>query len=139
MFEVKEITPKLFKRLAKKIKFSKCWEWTGSKDYQGYGLLWYEGKTERIHRLMYAYFIEPIPKGVPSRRFYQVDHLCRNTSCCNPDHLELVTQKTNVLRGEGITAQAARKTHCKRGHVLELTRNGKRRWCRACDLLRHKK
>lgn len=134
MFDV-TLSPKEFKRIVRKINFGKCWEWVGSKDYQGYGLLWYKGRTERIHRLMYAYFIEPVPKGVPNRRFYQIDHLCRNTSCCNPDHLEMVTQKVNVLRGEGITAKAARQTHCKKGHEFRTPASG-RRYCPTCDKAR---
>jgi hypothetical protein len=133
IFEVKKLTPKIFKRIVTKIEFGDCWIWTGSKDEQGYGMLWYEGRSERIHRLMYAYFVEPVPRGVRNRKFGQIDHMCRNTSCCNPNHLELVTQKTNILRGNGVTAENARKIKCINGHYLENTKNGKRRWCRTCD------
>lgn len=133
------MNPKEHKRIFTKIIYvDKCWVWQGSRDEQGYGLLWYQGRTERIHRVIYAYFNGSIPSGVEARKFAQLDHICRNTACCNPNHLELVTQKENVLRGEGITAQQARKNVCKRGHELELARNGKRRWCRTCDRQRRK-
>lgn len=65
-----------------------------------------------------------------------IDHLCRNRACFNPDHLEQVTNQTNILRGEGATATNARKTHCIRGHELVGTNliasrtNG--RSCRIC-------
>lgn len=135
------LSPKEHKRIFKKISINddtNCWEWKGSLDQQGYGLLWYKRRTERIHRIMYAFFVKPIPRGIENRKFGQVDHLCRNHACCNPEHLELVTQKINVLRGDGITARAAKQINCIHGHPLELTKNGKRRWCRTCDYARKK-
>ena len=138
-----DFTPKEHKRIFKKISLypkTTCWIWTGSKDEQGYGMLHYRGKTERIHRVMYSYYNGPIPRGVKARKNAQIDHKCNNTTCCNPEHLELVTQKTNVLRGNGITAQCARKTHCKYGHKLpEYKSNKPRRYCKECDRIRHKK
>jgi hypothetical protein len=59
--------------------------------------------------------------------------------CVNPSHLELVTHRTNILRGFGPTAIGARQTHCIRGHALvgthiRITREGYRR-CRICNSL----
>lgn len=45
-----------------------------------------------------------------------LDHLCRITLCCNPEHLEPVTQAENIMRGIAPSAFNAVKTHCKRGH-----------------------
>jgi hypothetical protein len=78
-------------------------------------------------------FRGPIPLGK------EPDHLCRVRRCCNPDHMELVTSRENVLRGVSPAANNARKTHCNRGH--ELTGNNvriykNRRICLACDKLR---
>ena len=126
------LSSKEHKRIFNKIIIdnkTNCWNWIGGKDQQGYGQGFYNHRRERVHRILYAFFKGKIPRG----KIMQLDHLCRNTSCCNPEHLELVSQKTNVLRGEGITAQAARRVNCIHGHPLEKTRNGKRRWCRICD------
>ena len=73
-----------------------------------------------------------------------LDHLCRNTICVNPDHLEIVTPRENVLRGFGPTAIKARQTHCKKvlhplsGDNLYLKngKNGVERHCRECERVR---
>jgi hypothetical protein len=63
-----------------------------------------------VHRLAYEVFVGPIPDGL------QIDHLCRQRACCNPDHLEAVTCRVNLLRGDTITAREAATTHCPQGH-----------------------
>lgn len=73
----------------------------------------------------------PIPAGL------HLDHLCRNTMCVNPDHLEPVTQRVNTLRGIGVAAVHAKKTHCINGHPfsgdnLVYRSNGRWRDCREC-------
>jgi len=115
-----------------------CWLWTGGKDQYGYGMTFYRGIRERSHRVVYSMIIGPIPKGVDARRHAQLDHVCKNKSCCNPEHLELVTQRENVLRGDSPPAQNALKTLCKYGHELTTTPSG-RRDCRTCDNARHAK
>lgn len=92
---------------------SGCWQWTGGKDHLGYGsfkgFARYPGKA---YRFSYELHKGPIPKGLT------IDHLCRNPSCVNPDHLEAVTNRVNQLRGFSPAAMNARKTHCKYGHPL---------------------
>jgi len=117
-----------------------CWIWHGARDQNGYGLTAYGGRTERVHRLLYALHNGPIPRGIAARRAAQLDHICKNRSCCNPAHLELVTQRTNTLRSNGITAQQASQTHCKRGHLLPPPDpNCKHRTCKICKALNDKK
>jgi hypothetical protein len=138
------LSPKEHKRIFAKIAINpktKCWNWTGSLDQQGYGLLWYKHRTERIHRVLYAFFVKPVPKGIGSRRIAQIDHICRNHSCCNPDHLELVTERENIIRGISPVAINAKKTHCNKGHLLlnKFRKNSTSRiYCPICDVERHK-
>lgn len=90
-----------------------CWTWLGGINPKGYGTIMINYKHYIAHRLVYEFLIGPIPEGLT------LDHLCRNRAYVNPEHLEPVTNAENVLRGEGISARNARKTHCKRGHSLE--------------------
>ena len=112
-----------------------CWIWDRAKDERGYGRVWNpKGGSSLAHRVMYEKVHGPIPEGK------DIDHLCRNTSCINPEHLEVVDHRTNVLRGEGTPAKHAQQSHCKRGHLFTpentyVNRNGGRE-CRACRQLR---
>lgn len=107
-----------------------CWEWPGVVNSAGYGVMQVNGKSKRAHRELYERVIGPIPKGMV------LDHLCRNRKCANPWHLEPVSLEENILRGTGLPAENARKTHCIRGHEFtsENTRilRGAERECREC-------
>jgi hypothetical protein len=65
-----------------------------------------------------------------------IDHLCSVRLCANPDHMEPVSMRTNVLRGQSVTAVHARKTHCPRGHpydAVAFDASGRRqRRCKRC-------
>jgi len=113
---------------------SGCWEWTMCKDTYGYGIFWIGRKTSP-HRFIYEYYYGQICPDLT------IDHLCRNRACCNPIHLEQVTNKVNVLRGNGVMAINSRKTHCKRGHELSennIYRYGTSRVCKECKYITRK-
>ena len=91
-----------------------CWEWVGEMGVFGYGYACIQGTHKRVfaHRAMYELLRGPIPDGM------DLDHLCRNRRCVNPEHLEPVTHRENCRRGNGWSGRNARKTHCKNGHAL---------------------
>lgn len=112
---LKPIEQNVLDRFWKKVKKTdSCWEWLVSKTKGGYGQFNLDGKGDMryAHRLSYEFLVGPIPKGM------QLDHLCRNRGCVNPEHLEIVDNKTNSLRGISEPAKNARKTHCIAGHPL---------------------
>lgn len=72
-----------------------CWIWPygNSGGKWAYGIVMLNNKAYRAHRVMYESLIGEIPDGL------YLDHLCRNTLCVNPWHLEPVDNKTNIRRG----------------------------------------
>lgn len=110
------------------VQASGCWEWTASRDRRGYGhFKVLEGNSRFAHRWSYQHFVGPIPDGL------ELDHLCVNPSCVNPDHLEPVTRAENQRR------RLARMTACHRGHPFDEANTYRpyegRRVCRACHRL----
>lgn len=111
---------------------TECWIWEGSKDAKGYGHIRYAGKIELMHRFMYAWLIDSLPRipfsGI--RGYIPIlDHIvCDNPSCCNPFHLRFVFNTENLRRTMSPPAINSRKTHCIHGHLLPPPING----CRQC-------
>jgi hypothetical protein len=113
-------------------KTSSCWIWQGATKGRDddYGCVRINGRGEYAHRVAYELVKGPIPNGL------HLDHLCRERLCVNPDHLEPVDNRTNILRGIGPTAANARMKFCKRGHELNdqnvsITSAGSRQ-CNPC-------
>lgn len=127
-------------RFAEKIALTDpgCLIWIGGAANNGYGTFWIDGRNVSAHRWSYEYHSGPIPAGL------HLDHLCRNRRCVNPEHLEPVTCRENILRGEGSAAQHSQLTHCPAGHAYSganlYTPPGRprERHCRQCNLARNR-
>lgn len=110
---------------------SGCWLWTGAPDSHGYSQIMVGSRVDGSRRLMrghvvsYEHFVGPVPEGL------ELNHLCRNRLCVNPDHLEPVTRRVNTLRGNSPAAKHAKKKRCPKGHPykgknLRITKQGQR-------------
>lgn len=103
-----------------------CWLWQRQLT-RGYGRIWIDGENIGVHVYFYRCLAGDIPEGLV------LDHLCRVRNCVNPEHLEPVPNGENVLRGEGLSAQNARKTHCNHGHEFSPANTGRdKRGDRVC-------
>jgi len=114
-------------------KTDSCWIWTGEVGHDGYGKIRVEGKHIGAHRLSL------IMHGRKPADGLTVDHLCRVRNCVNPEHLESVTLRENLLRGDNVCMAHAKKTHCIRGHEItgsNLRMQGRYRVCRECEKIR---
>lgn len=133
-------------RLLLKLKIDKrgCWIWYGQKNESGYGVY----RRKGAHRAVYEEFIGTIPLGL------ELDHLCKQKNCVNPNHLEPVTRAENMSRvdfsnhGKHLAEAQRRKTHCPQGHpyipeniYYEKTpyRGGIARRCKICQNAKSRK
>jgi hypothetical protein len=69
-----------------------CWAWTGGHNRKGYGRCQSGRVHHPAHRVVWSILVGPIPAGM------DLDHLCRNTGCVNPSHMEVVTPAENRRR-----------------------------------------
>jgi hypothetical protein len=109
---VRPIADRFWDKVEIPIQASGCWSWSGTSNPNGYGYLG-RGRagtgSVAAHRIAYELHTGPIAPGM------EVDHLCRNPGCVNPNHLEVVTHKENMHRG---SHRNTKKTECHRGHSL---------------------
>lgn len=134
---VRNVRPSVQERILAKIfeaergHSTPCWIWTGDSK-GGYGQIVFDGRTRPAHRISYIAFVGPIGDDLVT------DHLCRQTLCVNPAHLEPVTNGENVRRGDLANLAVRRDpiTHCPHGHEYTpansyICARGKRQ-CRTC-------
>lgn len=108
-----------------------CWSWQNCINSKGYACVGVNGKVQLAHRVSYELLVGPIPAGL------QIDHLCQNKKCINPEHLEPVTDKVNKSRTD-----AATKLRCVHGHPLagpnvrtkSKGKRGTQRQCCVCEM-----
>lgn len=125
-----------------------CWYWIGYLDPCGYGRVAYGSRRSALsHRVAFELAKGPIPEG------HEIDHLCFNRSCVNPDHLAVVRHIENCRRsaragryaaqGEAARRRRHTKTHCPHGHPYDETNTyitpGGSRYCRTCRRVRRTK
>jgi hypothetical protein len=129
-----EVTSSPFAAVEPRLKVlpNGCWEWTGARANTGYGVVTWRYKTLYVHRVVYEHYKGPVPESL------ELDHLCRNRACANPDHLEAVARVENTRRGNHPSSVIARSGMCSKGHPMTpentmfvRTRPG-RRICREC-------
>lgn len=116
-----------------------CWIWMKSLNGGGYADMRVDGRHYLMARHAYELCNGKIPRSL------HTDHLCRVRCCINPDHLEAVTPRINLLRGDNHAARAARRDRCVRGHpytpdntFVRVSRGRKYRVCRECTNGRHR-
>jgi len=122
-------------RFVAKLDIGVCWEFTGARNPDGYGRFHIGGRVAYAHRVAWAMLVADLTDDL------DIDHLCKNHACVNPDHLQPVTTEINTARGESFAAQYARATHCQRQHEFtpentywSTNPNGrKRRACKTCQ------
>ena len=115
---------------------SGCWLWTGAVNRPNfgrpYGIIGNEKavlpRSDMAHRVSYKIFKGPILDG------FEIDHLCRNTYCVNPEHLEAVTHIENIRRSIS--------NYCIRGHLFDASntwvqKSTGKRYCRKCQRIRY--
>lgn len=109
-----------------------CWLWSGYINEDGYGRGYpiAGGRLVFAHRITFEFLVSVLAKGM------ELDHLCRNRACCNPNHLEAVTHRENIRRA------ADRITHCPQGHEYLRANTGYQhhktgwvgRYCKTCAI-----
>lgn len=130
---MKSIDDRLWENVDKTSNPKGCWEWRGFTAPSGYGHIHWKTRPHRVHRVSWELLRGLIPDGM------YMDHLCRNKICVNPEHLEIVTPRENVIRGISPAALRSKQAHCIRGHLLAGENlylkkgvHGIERQCREC-------
>lgn len=121
-----------------------CWPWTGARLWSGHGTFKSTtvGKQTASHRWAWYFTYGTWPGNQIDHACHTRDETCRlagrcsHRACCNPAHLEVVTQRENVRRGRGRVAEHMVATECPKGHPYDEMNTYHRpkggRGCRTC-------
>lgn len=89
--------------MARSVRVGSCLIWQGSRNPKGYGKLRVDYKSRQTHRIVYEHHHGPIPQGL------DIDHVkargCKSRACVEITHLEAVTHRENLMRGDTIVAR----------------------------------
>ena len=107
-----------------------CWLWKGGVSGNGYGRFSVKHKYTPAHRWSYEHVHGSVASNL------DVHHRCRTILCVNPDHLEAVTRRVNLLLGKTLPARHAQATHCPQGHTYSPENTYVYRGLRYCNICR---
>lgn len=129
--DAKKVLPS---RFADKISVTQCgewlcWLWTACKDKDGYGSYQLNThKKAKPHRYAYEMLVRKLGR-------LHAHHRCPNKHCCNPDHIQPITNSRHS-KISGVAAINTAKTHCKYGHPFDKANThydwDGHRGCRIC-------
>ncbi len=128
-------TRDLGERLLSKIEIDEigCWVWKGArfkKKYGDYAQIRMGGrldsKNKRAHVVSYEHFVGKVPEGM------ELDHICQNTLCINPAHLEPVAHKENCKRRKDSGLPFCRHGHKYTPETTYIRPDNGRRECKVC-------
>lgn len=115
---LEELASRFWSNTSRPAAPGKCWNWTGARDWGGYGKISIWNTTHAAHRVALALDgREPAPGEVTR-------HRCDNPSCVRPGHLETGSHADNVRdkmeRGRGLRGEAVANAVLSPALVLEL-------------------
>ena len=84
---------RIYSRILVPFGAAECWLWVGALNNKGYAVCSFASRRWYVHRLLYTLDRGAIGSGL------ELDHLCRNTNCVNPLHVEPVSHAVNTRRG----------------------------------------
>ena len=127
MPKMRAVDERLWERVDKTSSPNGCWIWLGSFNSHGYGQMMIGSRKDGTRTLATTHRLAYLETKGSINSELEIDHLCRNKKCCNPEHLEAVPHSVNINR-----AVAGSDDLCIKGHTKIYNSNDKRFYCRTC-------
>jgi hypothetical protein len=120
-----------------------CWLWQGSVDGGGYGRIYVEGQSQKIHRISAHLYLG---YDLDDKKHDVLHNIaCSHPRCWNPEHLYIGTHQSNMQDKtftQTANNQNTYKTHCVRGHEFTeentYISNRNKRLCKECARILNK-